>query len=307
MGESFQANIHVGWFRQTKRLGLSFWLPSAWIAFVLLLAISADFLPLPPYDHIDWAHPAAEPGTRGVISRFDANGIVSKIPHTYWLGTDTLGRDIAARLIYGARVSLLVGLLAPVISFVIGGILGLLAGFYRGRLESVVVAVMDTILAFPGLVLLLAITFYLGPALPNLIAALAVLIVPAFCRVARASTLTWAQRDFIMAARAVGASDLRVLISHLLPNVMTTMAAYGLLLVAVMIIAEGALSFLGLGVPAPIPSWGGMIAEGKEVLDEAPHVSMIPAVIMFLTVLSFNLLGDRLRELTDIRNISGRE
>ena len=160
-------------------------------------------------------------------------------------------------------------------------------------------ASMDIILAFPGLVLLLAMTFYFGPGLGKLIPALAVLIIPVFCRVSRANALSWTQRDFILAARAIGASDLRILRCHLLPNVLGPVAAYGLLIVSVMIIAEGALSFLGLSVPAPIPSWGNMIAEGKEVLDEAPHVSLIPAVAMFLTVLSFNIMGDRLREMAE--------
>jgi len=282
--------------------GLSFWLPLTWILLVLAAALSADVLALPDYRYIDWSRPAAPPGTAGEVIRLEPGGDLTKVNCTHFLGTDTLGRDILARLVYGARISLLVGLLAPAGALVIGGGLGLLAGFYRGRLDTIVVALMDMVLAFPALVLLLAITFYLGPGLDKLIGALAVLITPAFCRLARANTLTWARRDFILAARAIGAGDLRILLCHVLPNVFTPVAAYGLLLVAVMIVAEGALSFLGLGVPAPTPSWGGMIAEGKELLDEAPHVSLIPAATMFLTVLSFNLLGDRLREMTDVRN-----
>jgi len=289
-----------------KRPGLSFWLPLTWIFLVLAAALSAELLALPDYGHIDWSRPAAPPGTAGKVRLLEPGGESTTVDYTYVLGTDALGRDILARLIYGARVSLLVGLIAPATALVIGGGLGLLAGFYRGRLDTVVVALMDMILAFPGLVLLLAITFYLGPGLDKLIAALAILIVPAFCRLTRANTLTWARRDFILATRAIGAGDLRILFCHILPNVFTPVAAYGLLLVAVMIIAEGALSFLGLGVPAPTPSWGGMIAEGKELLDEAPHVSLIPAAAMFLTVLSFNLLGDRIRELTDIGNRTGQ-
>jgi peptide/nickel transport system permease protein len=290
------------WIGRSKRLGLSFWLPAAWLSFVVLMALSANIFELPDYGHIDWNHPAAPPGTAGTVILNDQNGASIPSDYIYWLGTDPLGRDIVTRLIFGARASLLVGLITPMIALVIGGTLGLLAGFYRGRFEAVVVALMDIILAFPGLVLLLALAFYFGPGLDKLILALAILIIPAFCRVARANTLTWVQRDFILAARAVGASDLRILCCHLFPNVIIPVAAYGLLIVAVMIIAEGAMSFLGLGVPAPTPSWGGMIAEGKEFLNEAPHISLIPAIAMFLTVLSFNLLGDRLRELTDVKN-----
>jgi peptide/nickel transport system permease protein len=181
----------------------------------------------------------------------------------------------------------------------VGGILGLLAGFYRGRLEILVVTVMDTILAFPGLVLLLAATLFWGARLTVLIITLALLSIPAFCRVTRAGTLSWTQREFIVAARAIGASDRRILFCHILPNILPSTFAYGLLIAAVVIVAEGALSFLGLSVSPPTPSWGGMIAEGKEVLADAPHVSLIPAAVMFFTVLSFNLLGDRIREMAD--------
>ncbi len=307
MAEALTPSVEFNWYRGAGRLGLSFWLPAAWITLLLLLAVSADLWPLPAYDHMNWEHPAAVPGTRSQAWLPLQSGGLMESPYTYWLGTDTLGRDILARLVHGARVSLLVGMLAPAIACIIGGALGVLAGFYRGRFEALVVGAMDTILAFPGLVLLLAIGFYLGPGLQNLIPALAILIVPAFCRVARANTLSWAERDFVLAARAIGAGNPRIICCHILPNVMWPLAAYGLLLVGVMIVAEGALSFLGLGVPAPTPSWGGMIAAGKEVLDEAPHVALLPAAAMFITVLSFNLLGDRLRELNDIRNRQSAE
>ncbi len=279
--------------------GPGFWLPAAWIVFVVLLAATAPLWPLPAYDQIDWHNPAALPGTPGMRVAAANGAAAETAPYTYWLGTDTYGRDMLTRLVYGARVSLLAGLLAPAIGFTVGGLLGLLAGYYRGRLEILVVALMDTILAFPGLVLLLAVTLFWGSRLPVLILALAFLSTPAFCRVARAGTLSWARRDFILAARAIGASDRRILFCHIIPNILPSTTAYGLLVVAVVIITEGGLSFLGLSVPAPTPSWGGMIAEGKEVLAESPHVSLIPAAIMFLTVLSFNLLGDRIREMAD--------
>jgi peptide/nickel transport system permease protein len=160
---------------------------------------------------------------------------------------------------------------------------------------------MDIILAFPGLVLLLVVTFYLGANLKNLIFTLGFLTIPAFSRVARAKTLVLSHLEFVQAARLTGAGNLSILVREIIPNVFVPVAIYGLLVVAFMIMAEGALSFLGLGIPAPTPSWGGMIAEGKEVLDESPHVSMIPAAIMFLTVVSFNLLGDSLRSYLERR------
>ena len=291
----------VSRFKLRGKLGLAFWLPVAWIVFVAVCALSADLWVLPEPDHMDWKSLAAVPGAKGSISILDQMGEEMEIPYVYLFGTDTLGRDIVSRLAYGARVSLAVGLISPIIGFVLGGILGMLAGFYRGRLEALIVGAMDTILAFPGLVLLLAITFYLGASVQNLIIALGILTIPAFCRVARANTLTFAEREFVQAARALGERDVNILMREILPNVIMPIIVYALLVVAFLIVIEGALSFLGLGVPSPTPSWGGMIAEGREVLEDAPHVSMIPSFVMFLTVLSFNLMGDSLRGLRDSR------
>ena len=208
-----------------KCLGFSFWLPAGWLSFVIIMALCANLFNLPDVGYIDWDNPAAPPGTTGTVTVVDNSSDPSTSDYLYWLGTDSLGRDIVTRLIFGARASLMVGLIAPMIAMVIGGSLGLLAGFYRGRFETVVVALMDIILAFPGLVLLLALAFYFGPGLDRLIVALAILIIPAFFRVARANTLTWVQRDFILAARAVGASDLHIIGRHLLPNVIIPVSA----------------------------------------------------------------------------------
>lgn len=274
----------------SEKLGVAFWLSFMWIILLAILAWGAEWLPLPEFDRMDWTHPAAPPGARS-----------ETLNRLYAFGTDTMGRDILSRLIFGARISLAVGLVTPLIGLVVGGLLGMLAGFYRGRIEAVIVVIMDVVLAFPGLVLLLAITFYLGPELKNIIAALGFLTIPSFCRVARANTLTFAEREFVQAARMLGQRDVSILFREILPNVIVPLLVYSLLVVSYMIVAEGALSFLGLSVPAPAPSWGGMILEGREVLEQAPHVSLIPALVLFLTVLSFNLMGDALRGLLDSR------
>src|SRR5579859_1162589 len=269
--------------RRKRRLGPVFWAAIAWMVFIFVAAIFADVLPLPSPTDMDMLNRRAP---------FSA---------LHWLGTDGLGRDELARLVYGARISLIVGLGAPVIGVTIGGALGMLAGYFRGRFETLVVGSMDVLLAFPPLILALAVTAYLGQSILNLTGILGVLGIPAFMRVARAATLTLARREFVIAAQALGASHARILLRELLPNVMLPLLAFFLLGVAVIIVAEGALSFLGLGVPPPIASWGSMIGEGRESLDVAPQLAFLPAIAMFLTVLSFNLVGDTLRALTDPR------
>ncbi|MEQ9638428.1 MAG: ABC transporter permease [Alphaproteobacteria bacterium] len=285
--------------RRRGRLGLRFWLPVGWIGLVLFFAITADLWPLPAPDTMDFLSTAAPPGTVGEIEMAGGDGKFAEF--RYLLGTDNLGRDILTRLIHGARVSLTIGLVSPLIGLLLGGALGVLAGYYRGRVESVVVAAMDIVLAFPALALLLAITFYLGPTLLNLILALGFLSIPASARVARANTLSLANREFVLAAKAMGASDLYILVREIVPNVVMPLIVFAMLLVAVLIVAEGTLSFLGLSVPPPTASWGTMIEEGRERLDDTPHITMIPAAAMCLTVLSFNLIGDRLRGLIDPR------
>ena len=269
--------------RRTRRLGTLFWMAVGWTVLVLAAAALADLLPLP--------------------SPTDMDMLARRAPFSaeHWLGTDTLGRDELSRLIHGARISLTVGLCAPVIGLVFGGALGMLAGYFRGRFETLVVGSMDVLLAFPPLILALAVTAYLGQSLLNLTCILGVLGIPAFMRVARASTLTLARREFVIAAQALGATHARILLRELLPNVFLPLLAFFLLGVAVTIVVEGALSFLGLGVPPPISSWGSMIGEGRESLEIAPRLAFIPAAAMFFTVLSFNLIGDTLRALTDPR------
>jgi peptide/nickel transport system permease protein len=275
--------VAVSPVRRTRRLGALFWMAVGWTVLALSAAALAGLLPLPSPTDMDMLERRAS---------FSA---------LHWLGTDALGRDELSRLIYGARISLTVGLCAPVIGLVFGGALGMLAGYFRGRFETLVVGSMDVLLAFPPLILALAVTAYLGQSLLNLTCILGVLGIPAFMRVARASTLTLARREFVIAAQALGATHARILLRELLPNVLLPLLAFFLLGVAVTIVVEGALSFLGLGVPPPISSWGSMIGEGRESLEIAPRLAFIPAAAMFFTVLAFNLIGDTLRALTDPR------
>jgi len=269
--------------RKHRQLGGLFIAAVAWIALVALGAIFADLLPIPSPTDIDFLGKRALPSAE------------------HWLGTDQLGRDELARLIWGGRISLTVGLLAPMLGVTIGGALGMLAGYFRGRLETVIVGGVDVLLAFPPLVFALALTAYLGQSILNITLVIGVLGIPAFTRVARAVTLSLSEREFVTAARALGATHSRILLRELLPNVALPLVAFFLLGVAVTIVVEGALSFLGLGVPPPAPSWGSMIGEGRESLDISPWLAFLPAGVMFLTVLSFNLVGDTLRALTDPR------
>jgi peptide/nickel transport system permease protein len=263
--------------------GALFWLAAGWIGIVVFAAAFANVLPLPSPTDMDMMERRMPPSA------------------AHWFGTDRLGRDMLSRLIHGARISLTVGVLAPLIGLIVGGALGILAGYFRSYLETAVVAVVDVLLAFPPLVLALAMTAYLGHTIANLTYIIGILSIPAFTRVARAATLSIAQREFVLAARAMGATELRILTRELLPNVFLPLLAFFLLAVAVTIVVEGALSFLGLGVPPPTPSWGSMIGEGRETLEIAPRIAFLPAAFMFLTVLSFNVVGETLRVITDPR------
>src|SRR5262245_25202718 len=269
--------------RSRRPLGKLFWLATGWIALVFLASALASVLPVPDPTHmemLDRRHPPSA---------------------MHWLGTDGLGRDMLSRLIHGARVSLTVGILAPLIGLIAGGALGMSAGYFRRCTETVILGGVDVLLAFPPLVLALAVTAYLGQTVANLTFVIGVLSIPAFTRVARAATLSLAEREFVLAARAAGASELRVLLRELLPNVIPPVLAFFLLAVAVTIVVEGALSFLGLGVPPPAPSWGSMIGYGRESLEIAPRIAFLPAIAMFLTVLAFNIVGDTFRAITDPR------
>ncbi|HMG42871.1 MAG TPA: ABC transporter permease [Acidimicrobiales bacterium] len=266
--------------RRSRRLGL--WLAVTWLVVIVLAALLADLLPLKSYSELTGVA-AQRPGFRGEL-----------------LGTDLLGRSMLSRVVYGARASLAVSLGAVLIGAVVGGLVGLVAGFYRGGFDHVVTTLVNSVLAFPPLVFLMAIAATVGANLVSLVIGLAVLTIPTFTRLARANSSTFAEREFVLAARSMGVRNPRILLREVLPNVVPVLLSYMSLLLAVLIIAEGSLSFLGLGVPPPTPSWGGMIAAGRQHLADAPHLVFVPGVAMFLTVFSLNVVGDRVRSHFDI-------
>jgi peptide/nickel transport system permease protein len=273
--------------RPRKRRPLGMALALAWIAAVVLLAVFADLLPF-----------VRDPNAFTGVPRQGPTA-------SHWFGLDDIGRDIFARSVYGARVSLIVGVSVVALGFALGGTLGIVAGYFRGRVESVIVSVIDVLLAFPQLVLALALVAFLAEPgkvqIRTVITALAVLSIAPIARITRAATLTFAQREFVLAARTLGASHWRIITREILPNVVPPMASYALLVIAVVIVVEGALSFLGLSVAAPRATWGNMINEGRASLQLAAHISLIPCGVMFLTLLSFNYVGDNLQARFNVR------
>jgi peptide/nickel transport system permease protein len=252
------------------------------VAFVILVAILADVLA--PYDPVAQIAPRLEAPTAAHL-----------------LGTDDFGRDILSRVIHGARVSLYVGIVSVGIALVSGSILGLLAGFHGGRIDSVIMRLMDVLFGLPAIVLAIAITSVLGPSLNSALIAIGIVYAPQFSRVARAPTLSLRERDFVIAARAIGAGDLWLVRRHILPNMTAPIVVQATVAFSTAILTEATLSYLGLGTQPPTPSWGTMLNAGKQVLLLAPWNSIFPGLAIALTVLGFNLLGDGLRDALDPR------
>ncbi len=253
------------------------------IAFFALVAILADVLV--PFDPT-----AVNLGERFIQP--DAS---------HWFGTDNLGRDILSRVIAGSRISLQVGILTVVLAMLIGVPAGLIAGYLRGMFDAVIMRLVDIFLAFPVIILAIAIVAVRGPGLNNVMIALVFVYWTTYARVTRGVTLVLREEDYVLAARSMGASSLRIMFRHILPNAISPILVIASLGLGNAILAEAALSFLGLGIQPPQASWGSMLNFGMQFLRDAPHISIFPGSAIFVTVLGFNLLGDGLRDALDPR------
>jgi len=280
----------------TRKLGIMGWIAIGWLAALLLGAILVPILPVtsPSKTFLDNINEGPSLG--------------------HWFGTDSSGQDMFSRVLWGARASLLIATFSVLMGLIIGGALGLIGGYYKRRTDTVLGYFFNTFLAIPQLVLALAIiaVFANDPAVTAskrefwLIFSIGLVSIPIIGRITRASTLTWAQRDFVLAAKAMGTKNRRIILRDVLPNVAPAMFSIALLSMAVVIVLEGGLSILGVGVPASTPSWGNLIAVGRneltKIIDPAPQAIFAPALCIFLTVLSLNYLGDVVRSRFDVRD-----
>jgi peptide/nickel transport system permease protein len=257
------------------------WLGLVIFAVVVLLAILAPWIA--PHDPIE----------QNVLAKL-------KAPFdTYYLGTDYYGRDILSRLLYGARISLVIGIASTVLALVIGSVIGIVAGWRGGRFDIIIMQTMDMLLAFPSLILGLILVAMLGPSVTNIIIAIALTSIPSFARIARAPTIAVKERDFIDAGRSLGFSDLRLMAGHVLPNIFPEILVMGSLWLANAIRTEASLAFIGLGVKPPIPTWGGMIRDGFENILDSYWLVLAPSIAILIIVFGLNILGDGLRDAID--------
>jgi peptide/nickel transport system permease protein len=274
-----------------KKLGVWFWMCAGFIVLVAVLATFASVLPLPNPDLGNYnSAQNAGPGWG------------------HLLGTDDLYRDILSRLIYGARVSLIVGFGGALIGLIVGGIPAMISAYRRGRVDTILNTGSYVVLAFPAIVAVIAIVSFWGHSLFKITLIIGLFSAPPIFRIVRASTLSYATRDFVLAAKALGASDTRILSREILPNVMPTIVSFGLIAVALIIVLEGSLAFLGLSVEPPTPSWGNMLNEGASLLTGTkgqtnPWLVIFPASAMFLLLLSLNVVADKLRTYFDVTEI----
>lgn len=259
------------------------WIGLGLFVFVCVLALLAPWIA--PHDPLD----------QDVFNRLKAP------TETYWFGTDSFGRDILSRILWGARISLTIGIVAIGAAMIIGTAIGLIAGYYGGKVDIIVMQANDVLLAFPSLILGLIVVAMLGPSIGNLIIAIALTAIPPFARIARAPTIAIKEREFIEAGRALGYSDLRLMFGHVLPNILPEVLVMGSLWLATAIRVEASLAFIGLGVSPPTATWGGMIREGFENILDSFYLVLFPSLAILIVVFALNLLGDGLRDAIDPR------
>ena len=235
---------------------------------------------------------AVNPTRMEVSARLQSPGLA------HWFGTDDLGRDVFARVVYGARLSLVVGVAVVALALLVGLTAGLAAGYFR-RLDNVIMRVMDGLMAFPAIILAIALMASLGPSVTNVIVAIGVVYMPRVARVVRGSVLVVRETAYVEAARALGVRDVGIILRHVLPNCLSPVIVQGSFVFAAAVLTEAALSFLGVGVPPYIPSWGNILSEGRLYLQQAPWLVLYPGAAIMITILGLNLLGDGLRDLLD--------
>jgi glutathione transport system permease protein len=255
------------------------------LVFVLLLVLIAVFAPLiSPYDAENY---------------FDYDRLNQGPSWMHWMGVDPLGRDIFSRILWGARLSLAAGFLSVALGGLIGAGLGLLAGYYGGWWDRIVMRISDVLFAFPGILLALGVVAILGSSMVNVVVAVSVFSVPAFARLVRGNTLVLKQMTYVEAVRSIGASDWTIVMRHILPGSISAIVVYFTMRLGTSIITAASLSFLGMGAQPPTPEWGAMLNEARADMVNAPHVALFPSLAIFFTVLAFNLLGDGLRDALD--------
>lgn len=269
--------------RQTKyRIDIGTLLAGIWIGLLALCAIVADRLPLSE---------SRDPSKTLLTPSKQPPDLFSAHP----LGTDSQGLDILGGIIYGARVSLVVGIGGVICGVIVGGAIGMIAGYLRGKTDTAVSILSDTLLAFPPLILLMALVAVLEPNIRNVTIALGIMVVPTYIRLVRANTMRLANREFVTASRSLGAGARRIMVKEITPNLVLPVLSYSFMVVAVLIVAEASLSYLGLSVPRPEPTWGNMIAAGQKDFQEYPYIVLIPGAVLFLTVFSLNRIGETAR------------
>lgn len=276
-----EVDAEIGGEAVRRKLGLEFWMATGVFVLIVVAVFAADWLPLQDPDASDATAPNATPSS------------------DHWLGTDQNGRDLLARVVYGGQVPIIIGFSAAMFGMIAGGLGGLVAGYYRGKSETGIMWATDVALAFPPIILAMTLVFFWGNDVWQMALILGLISIPPVIRIARANTLLHSQREFVLAAHALGVSRRRILGRDVLPNVLPSLVSFSLIVVAIVIVAEASLSVIGISVDQI--TWGKMIVDGSQVIKDHPHVVFVPCAALFLTVLSLNLAGDRMRAYYDVR------